>query len=697
MGNFIFGCRFLVFVFSTWTTVSSGDIFSPEAKQFATDIDRRINENVNPCDDFYEYSCFNPTPVNSTRIVVGSEIRQTILNRLKTGKKPGDGEAVNKYYDLYKQCSTVQTDENFNQTILDYVHDFDKLFEGVGKIDASQLAKITAYLLVHHGFSLITTLGKSKPVHKRFSNFRSILSIEAPKSLSQDVLYFFDPTRADKFKDILRSHYAFINSTVDKKYLNKLASDMYNLEFAIAHVVPAPRDVKNVQTMTVSEAMKTFPTVDWRTVVTLLASYSGVDLLDGTKLDDYPLVFENSNTTKLILEIIAKTPQELLKNYFKTRIVGVFVSCEALTTTTLPLIKQHLYIIDLYPTAADRANFKRFATKIADNIITNVRKMLEEITWIKNDKQTYAGFTDKMNKLTKIIGYPDGLDDQAHLDRLHSDFALSANETMTSMYLKCFKFLAKSILDDRVIIHLDMTSVNAYYNPNSNIIGIPIAMLQLISPNDIPAAIYGNVGTTIGHEIIHGFDVYGAQFDGDGDINPWMSQAGQASFDSMVQCVVNEYNEFNATDAKNNTFKVNGAQTAGENVADNGGIRAAYNAFLSDPEWDKPFPRTPKLKDTTNEQLFFLAFNRFWCIPPFDASLASHFLHSPSKVRVLGTLRNFEPFRKAFNCPANSQYAPEKHCDVYTPSEGSTSNAQSMTSNVAAFTLLSFFMILFVL
>uniref|UniRef100_A0A7E4UP45 Peptidase_M13 domain-containing protein n=1 Tax=Panagrellus redivivus TaxID=6233 RepID=A0A7E4UP45_PANRE len=153
---------------------------------------------------------------------------------------------------------------------------------------------------------------------------------------------------------------------------------------------------------------------------------------------------------------------------------------------------------------------------------------------------------------------------------------------------------------------------------------IPVAMLQMNSPNDVPAAFYGNIGAVIGHEIIHGFDTNGAQFDSDGNINSWMSQAGQASFDSMAQCVINEYNEFNYTDSNGQVYKVNGVQTAGENVADNGGLQAAYNAFMSDPEWNKPFPQTPKLKDTTNEQLFFLAFNRFWCIPPSDAFAASH-------------------------------------------------------------------------
>uniref|UniRef100_A0A7E4UNA5 Peptidase_M13 domain-containing protein n=2 Tax=Panagrellus redivivus TaxID=6233 RepID=A0A7E4UNA5_PANRE len=518
MDNFVFGCLFLAFVFLTWIDASSDDLFSPESMQYSIDIDRRINENVNPCDDFYGYSCSNPTPVNSTLIVVRSEATQKILHRLNTGKKPGDGEAVNKYYDLYKQCTTVRTEKNLNQTILDYAHDFDKLFEGVEQIDAAQLAKITAYLLVHHDFSLITSLGKSKPVHKRFSNFRSVLFVNAPKELSQSVYYYFDPNIADTFKNALRTHLAHINSMANDEYLNKTVPDMYNLEVAIAQVVVVPMEIKNMQTLTVTK------------------------------------------------------------------------------------------------------------------------------------------------------------------------------ETLTSLYLKCSKFLTKSILDDRVIIHLDMTIVNAFYEPSSNKIVVPIAMLQLTSPNYIPAAIYGNVGAVIGHEIIHGIDTNFAHFDGDGHINPWMSQAGQASFDSMVQCVVNEYNEYNATDAKNNTFKVNGAQTAGENVADNGGLRAAYNAFLSDPEWNKPFPRTPKLKDTTNEQLFFLAFNRYFCIPPFDASLASHYVHSPYKIRVLGTLRNFEPFRKAFNCPVNSKYAPEKHCDVYAPSD-----AQSVNSNVAALSLFSVSLIMTVL
>uniref|UniRef100_A0A7E4ZR02 Peptidase_M13 domain-containing protein n=1 Tax=Panagrellus redivivus TaxID=6233 RepID=A0A7E4ZR02_PANRE len=227
--------------------------------------------------------------------------------------------------------------------------------------------------------------------------------------------------------------------------------------------------------------------------------------------------------------------------------------------------------------------FFRFATKAVDNIIAGVRKMLEEVPWIKNNKQTYAGFTEKMNKLTKIIGYPDGLDDQARLDRLHADFALSANETLNSLYLKSSKFLAKSILDDRVVRRLNVASTNAVYNPFGNRIIIHLGRLQMNSQNDIPAAIYGSLGAVIGHEIIHGFDGSSVLVDY-GHINPWMSPSGKVSFDSMAHCVINEYNELNYTDPNGQFYKVNGVQTAGENVADNSGLRAAYNAFLSDPE-----------------------------------------------------------------------------------------------------------------
>uniref|UniRef100_A0A7E4VQP3 Peptidase_M13 domain-containing protein n=1 Tax=Panagrellus redivivus TaxID=6233 RepID=A0A7E4VQP3_PANRE len=673
--------------------------------QFSADIDQRINENVDPCDDFYGYSCFNPTAENGTSSLLASSIQKQIQNRLKAGLQFGDGEAVKKYFDLYNKCKALNTEKNFKQTLMDYVHVFDalKADDYNQKIDSSQLAKIMAYTLVYHDFSMISWLDKTKCPHKRFSDFGHLLAFEAPHVLSHYIDDYRHPEKADGIKNAFRERYALVDSTLEAGDLTKTASEMYDLEMKIVNVMPTlpiASQIKVVQTLTVKEAMTALPKFNWGIFVTSLAAYGEVDLLNGTNLDDYPLMFDELNRTKAILDIISNTPAELFRNYIKTRIVLHLKTvlqndCEALTTSTLPLVKQYLYITDSYPTAAERNNFKNSATKTVDNIIASVRKMLEAIPWIKNDSKTYAGFTAKIDKMKKLIGYPDGLDDQTKLDQLHADFVLSADESLSSLFAKCSKFLAKSLLDDRVKRMLDVTYSFPQNDFFSNRIVVPMGALQTYSPNYVTAAIYGGIGAVIGHEIMHGFDDSGFQVDSDGYINPWMSNSSQVHFNSMVQCVIDEYNTFDFTDSKGKAIKINGILTAGENVADHGGLRAAYNAFLGDPEWNRTFPRTLKLKNTTNEQLFFLAYNRGFCDPYGDAVSAAFDMYSPKRVRVFGTLREFEPFRKAFNCPDTSKYAPEKQC-WHAASGAQKSDVYSVVSSIAASILLSVFLILIV-
>uniref|UniRef100_A0A7E4URG4 Peptidase_M13 domain-containing protein n=1 Tax=Panagrellus redivivus TaxID=6233 RepID=A0A7E4URG4_PANRE len=644
------------------------------------DFNNLINEKADPCDDFYGYVCPNPTLENSVMHRDDMKIRVKNTDRVTTGNATGDSAAVQKYYDFYNRCTAVFSE--FDQTVRGFVHDIDGLFrdnQGVlyQKVDATQLANILAYLTVNHDTKIISSL-KKQSLPQKDENFKRTLLIEIPDMMQITRLYYDPefPNYVSLQRSQLRTAYAYVDSTIQGSELNKVVLQLFEIDAKIAKALNESgilATIKNLRLMTVNEAMEALPELDWRTYVTMLASYSNANLLKGTKLGDYPLIFDNPKITKSLINVLAQTPPELLNKYLKTKAVQAILdnnNCANLTMFAFRLVKQHLYITDLYPMASDRVNLKASVTKMVNNLITSVRDMGDQISWIKNDTQTHAGFTEKLDKLKKVVGYEDGLDDTNWLDAKYADFTISGNETLRSLFLKAYKFSAKNLLEDKIDHEIDITTWYDAYDLWTNRISIMLASYgtEIYSPNYVPAINYGGLGSMIGHEIIHAFDTAGINFDSDGYLQPWMSEKSKEHYDSMAQCVIDEYTEFTYNGENGKVYNLDGLQTSGENVADNAGLHAAYNAFMIHPDKSKPFPRPSKLQNITDEQLFFMSFARVWCTPDNETPLKLIDPHALPRYRILGTLRNFKPFRNAFNCPANSKYAPEKHCDVLTPS-----------------------------
>ncbi|KAF9949043.1 Endothelin-converting enzyme 2 [Mortierella alpina] len=235
-----------------------------------------------------------------------------------------------------------------------------------------------------------------------------------------------------------------------------------------------------------------------------------------------------------------------------------------------------------------------------------------------------------------------------------------------------FRLLNKPV-DKRRIIGFP-GAVNAYYSPLMNSIVLPAGIL---SPPffhvDHPEYLnYAGIGMVTGHEIGHAFDNEGRKFDSTGRLVNWWSKSSLKVFNRKAQCFVRQYNNFTVQGPGGKSHHVDGARTLGENIADNAGLKKAYEAwqtqFQSDPmSKTHNNKRLPGLDSFTFEQLFFIQFGRVWCSktkPETDVGLLAD-EHSPAKWRINGVAKNSKYFAKAFNCKPGTPMNPIKKCDLF--------------------------------
>ena len=205
-------------------------------------------------------------------------------------------------------------------------------------------------------------------------------------------------------------------------------------------------------------------------------------------------------------------------------------------------------------------------------------------------------------------------------------------------------------------------TVNASYDPLQNNITFPAGILQppFYDNNADDAMNFGGIGAVIGHELTHGFDDEGSQFDAQGNLRDWWTAEDKSAFKERTKCVSDQYSGYTAVD----DVKLKGDLTLGENVADNGGLRIAYMALLSMQAGKEPEP----IDGLTVQQRFFLGWANVWCESRTDESarmLATIDPHSPGNWRVNGVVSNMPEFREAFHCKADAPMVKQNACRVW--------------------------------
>jgi putative endopeptidase len=268
---------------------------------------------------------------------------------------------------------------------------------------------------------------------------------------------------------------------------------------------------------------------------------------------------------------------------------------------------------------------------------------LEKLTWMTPATRKKA--IEKLHTVTNKIGYPDKWRDYTALSIVRGDAIGNNLRSNQFEFDRQLTKIGKPV--DRLEWQMTPPTVNAYYDPQMNNINFPAGILQppFFDKEANDAINYGAIGAVIGHELTHGFDDQGRQFDLKGNFEDWWTKADAKAFDDRAECLVKEYSSFDIPGG----VHMNGKLTLGENTADNGGIRIAWMALMS----DLAGKTLPKLGGFNEAQQFFLGFGQIWCTnntPEVERLQAQTDPHSIDKYRVNGTVSNMPEFQKAFGC-----------------------------------------------
>ncbi|XP_049581936.1 endothelin-converting enzyme 2b isoform X1 [Syngnathus scovelli] len=663
------------------------------AGQMAEAMDR----GADPCHDFYQFACGgwmrkNPLPDGRSRWSTFNSIweqNQALLKHLlENGTFNGSSEAEKKTQSYYLSCLNTQKIQELGaQPLVD-------LIARVGGWNLTGAWDKDNFMEV---LKVVSGPYRAQP-------FFSVAVSTDPKNSNSNVIL------VDQSGLFLPSRDYYLNKTANGKVLQAYLDYMVelgtllggspasaleqmrqivDLETQLANIT-VPQDQRRDEEkiyhkVTIAELQTLAPAVDW---LDLLSScLSPLELNDSEAVVVYAREY-----LQQVSQLINRTERSLLNNYMMWTLVQKSVSsldqrfenaqdklleslygtkksctprwqtCIGNTDDTLGFALGALFV---------KATFDKHSKDIAEEMIDEIRaafkRALDRLSWM--DGHTKQAAKEKADSIYDMIGFPEFIMDAKELDEVYDGYDVSEESFFQNM-LNFYNFSSRVMADQlRKTPNKDQWSmtpptVNAYYMPTKNGIVFPAGILQApFYARDHPKALnFGRIGVVMGHELTHAFDDQGREYDKEGNLKPWWQNSSVDAFRQRTECMVEQYNRYAV-----NSERVNGKQTLGENIADNGGLKAAYDAYQMWVSKNGEEKRLPAL-NLTNEQLFFVGFAQVWCSVRTPESAHEGLVtdpHSPPRYRVIGTLSNSADFVRHFRCPAGTPMNSGGRCEVW--------------------------------
>ena len=425
----------------------------------------------------------------------------------------------------------------------------------------------------------------------------------------------------------------------------------------------------NYHKMSLAQLDKLTPGLDWKTWLTSMG---------GARVDT--VIVGQPEFYQTVGQLLKTTPLDDWKAYLTWQVTHEFAP-----TLSQPFVAEnfHFYSTVLRGATAIRPRWKRVLDMqenalgdalgqlfvkeyfkpeakarydtLVKNVVASFADHIKKVDWMSAPTKIVA--LDKLHKITPKVGYPDKWKDYSALTIDRGSLAENVMRANQWRYNYELHKLGRPV--DRTEWNMTPQTYNAYYNPSNNEIVLPAASFAvpgLLDADADDALVYGYAGaSTIGHELTHGFDDEGSQFDAKGNLHEWWSKADRQRFNQRVNGIVKQFNGYTLLDS----LHINGKATAGENIADLGGIVIGLDAFKK----TKQYKEGKKINGLTPTQRYFLGYALGWQMHERDESLASQLLtdvHSPAQYRVNGPMADVPAFYEAFGIkPGQKLYRPD--------------------------------------